>query len=101
VIDADSFDEDQVPEWQCPSCRVWVAAHKTRCDCLTAETVTDEQIRNLRSQTGWIGGMAASDQRTIAIALSTSAVTTYDAAEKASARARCAAIINAHLGVRS
>ena len=61
---------------------------------VTAETITDDQIRWLRERTGW-KGRAADDQHTIALALSTPKWMNYDAHKREQARAKCAEMLNA------
>lgn len=61
---------------------------------VTGESITDNQIRWLRQRTGW-KGRAQQDQRTIALALSTSKWIGFDARVRDEARAKCAEMLNA------
>lgn len=62
-------------------------------DRVTAENLTDEQIRDLRSRTGLVGKSCENAQRDIADALS--GFPGYRAGQVQEARARIAAAINA------
>ena len=67
---------------------------------VTGESITDEQIRELRARTGWVGAQCQSDHEIFAIALGhpvpkphyLTGITRMTVAE---ARARCASIWNA------
>ncbi len=65
---------------------------------VTAETITDEQIRTLRAQTGWKGSAAQLDQQTIALALSKPSWHLYDANKRDEARKLCAEWWNKRYG---
>lgn len=61
---------------------------------VTAETITDEQIRELRIRTGWLGKVCEESQADFAIALCRPRDASMQAA-KNEARTRCAEILNA------
>lgn len=84
------WEKDDAPSGRCRDCGGgW---SKSRTAKVTAENLTDEQIRDMRSQTGWFGKSCEDAQRDFAVALSGPM---YDANLRREARERIAAAINA------
>lgn len=67
---------------------------------VTAATITDDQIRELRTATGWNGTNAERDQATITSALSRPDWMLFDANKREAARAKCADAFNLRFGAK-